>query len=391
MRRTMHSVIAGIMGGLITLAGLYFFSPRFKKPAKGPEVTARMVNQKVNTNPRLKNINFDFTAAAEEAMPVVVHISAVAGPRRNNGMRQQLPNDPMFDPFRQFFGDDFFFDFPLDLGPQQGTGSGVIISPDGYIVTNNHVIDFAREIEVTLFDGNTYTAAVVGVDPRTDLAVLKIDERNLPTIEYANSEHAKVGEWVLAVGNPFDLTSTVTAGIISAKGRDIDVIRRNDAIENFIQTDAAVNPGNSGGALVNIEGKLLGINTAIASPTGAFAGYSFAIPANMVKDIVQNIIEHGGPRPQLGINVMDIDEELVEEYNLNVSEGVFVDEVVDGSAAQFAGILPNDVILKVNGIKVKNAPELVKILETTKVGDTLHVTINRKGSIKEVPVRLKAG
>jgi len=202
-----------------------------------------------------------------------------------------------------------------------------------------------------------------------------------------------VGEWVLAVGNPFDLTSTVTAGIVSAKGRDIDIIRANGAQEDFIQTDAAINPGNSGGALVNLDGDLVGINTAIYSPgfSGTFAGYAFAIPSNMVKDITGNIIKHGGPRGMLGVSVQDVDENFAAEKNLSVTSGVYIAELVDGGAAQYAGLLPNDVIISVGGQRVKSAPELIEILDKTKVGEILELTINRNGRTKKVPVALKAG
>jgi serine protease Do len=388
MKKLASSLLAGIFGGLVVLGGLHWFS-LYQPSSPSEEVSnySQKVSYRWNTNPRSHSLPFDFSTAAEKAMPVVVHISSsqdrtIAQERTAPGFQN--------DPFRFFFGDDFFFDFPYDAPLREGTGSGVIVSPDGYIVTNNHVVEFADKIEVTLFDERTFTAEVVGVDERTDLAVLKIDmDDELPVLEYADSDQARVGEWVMAVGNPFDLTSTVTAGIISAKGRDIDIIRRRDAIENFIQTDAAVNPGNSGGALVDIEGKLLGINTAIASPTGAFAGYSFAIPSNMVSEIVSNIITYGGPRAELGINVMDMDEELAREEDLKVTTGVFVDEVLDGSAAQYGGILPKDVIVGFNGQKIENAPQLIALLENSKPGETIWLEINRGGKEKEVELLLR--
>jgi len=211
------------------------------------------------------------------------------------------------------------------------------------------------------------------------------------TLNYADSDKAQVGEWVLAVGNPFDLTSTVTAGIISAKGRDIDIIRARNGIESFIQTDAAVNPGNSGGALVDDTGRLLGINTAIATQTGSYAGYSFAIPVNMMRKIVDDIIKFGSfQRAYLGISINQMDAELSTELGVDISQGVFVEGLADGGAASYAGILPRDIITAVDNREVKTVPELQEIVGTARVGDILNITVNRKGKIKEIPVKLKA-
>ncbi len=381
MKQLLSYVLAGALGGLVVLGGLHVNSG--EKVEKG-ETIAKQVKHTYNVNPKTFNAAFDFSRAAEVAMPVVVHISSKAAPIAQNN------SDGFMDPFQFFFGDQLPFDFPFDSPIQQGTGSGVIISEDGYIVTNNHVIDFAEDIEVTLSDDRKFKAEVIGIDERTDLAVIKIEAAGLPTLEYANSEEAKVGEWVLAVGNPFDLTSTVTAGIISAKGRDIDIIKRRDAIESFIQTDAAVNPGNSGGALVDKEGRLLGINTAIASPTGAFAGYSFAIPSDMVKKIVSNIIDYGAPRARLGINVFDLNEELAKEMNITINKGVFVERVEPGSAAQYSGILPKDIIIGIDGKSIQSSPELIEYLDKSKVGDVVSLKVNRKGKNKEISVKLKA-
>ena len=384
MKNLFQLIFAGIIGGMIVLYGVKLS----ERPAaiSATDIYTQQVSQKINVNPSRNAINFDFVQSAEKARPVVVHISASES--RDLADRNQQ-RDRMYDPFNFFFGDDFLWDF-LDQVPKQGTGSGVIISEDGYIVTNNHVVDFADEVKVTLFDESTYTATIVGVDPRTDLAVLKIEASNLPTIDYGNSDDARVGEWVLAVGNPFDLTSTVTAGIISAKGRDIDIINRSDAIESFIQTDAAVNPGNSGGALVDIDGKLIGINTAIASPNGAFAGYSFAIPSNMVKNIVDNIINHGAARPRLGVDAYDVDNDLAEELGLAVKEGIFIESVENGGSAQYAGLLPYDVIIEVDGRKVSTGLDLKSILDNSKVGDVLEFIISRNGKKEKILVRLKA-
>ncbi|MEL6865852.1 MAG: trypsin-like peptidase domain-containing protein [Bacteroidota bacterium] len=335
---------------------------------------------------------FDFTIAAEKAMPVVVHISAAESETLAKQRKQQDQQNS--DPFRNFFGDDFFFGTPFDMPNLQkkGSGSGVIIDANGYIITNNHVVGFADEVEVTLYDNRTYKAEIIGTDPQTDLAVLKIDETNLPTLSYADSDEARIGEWVLAVGNPFDLTSTVTAGIVSAKGRNINIISNERSIEAFIQTDAAVNPGNSGGALVDAKGQLLGINTAIATQTGSFSGYSFAIPINMARKIVDDIIEYGSyQRAFLGINIMDMDNELAEELNLSITQGVYVDALIDGGAAGDSGIRVSDVIVKVDNRSIKSVPELQEIVGRSKVGDTITLTVIRNGSEKQIPVQLKAG
>jgi len=320
---------------------------------------------------------FDFVEAAEIAMPSVVHIHAEK--TRSSSSRQNQ------SPFEDFFGS------PFD-GARKGSGSGVIISRDGYIATNNHVVEFADKVSVTLFDNRTFEAEIIGLDKQTDLAVLKIDANRLPVLQKADSDRAKIGEWVLAVGNPFELNSTVTAGIISAKGRDINIIEGNTAIESFIQTDAAVNPGNSGGALVDAKGRLLGINTAIATQTGSFSGYSFAIPVNMMTKIVDDIIEHGSyQRGFLGINIEDLDNEYADELGLDITQGVVVKNVIDRGAAQYAGLLPKDVITSVDDQKIKSAPELQELIGRKRVGEVVNLTINRSGKIKQIPVKLKKG
>ncbi len=387
MKNLLSLVFAGMIGGLFTLGGFSYM----QKDAANNLPVAKQVNTVTPTFNSAKPVPLNFTEAASIAMPTVVHIKASesrgqAQYRRDEQQQQQQGGENMFD---------FFFNSPFDSpfggGQKKGTGSGVIISEDGYIVTNKHVVDFADELEVTLYDDRTFKATKIGIDPRTDLAVIKIDSRDLPTIEFMNSDQAQVGEWVLAVGNPFDLTSTVTAGIISAKGRSIGVIKDRQAIENFIQTDAVVNPGNSGGALVDLDGRLVGINTAIATPTGTFAGYSFAIPSNMVLDITNNIIDYGGPRAMLGVQVIDVDIDFAEERNLSVEEGVFIQVVSDGGAAQYAGVLPNDVITSVDGTKVEDATSLIEIVNKAKVGETLELTVIRDGQTRNIPVTLKAG
>lgn len=385
MKKLIPFVLAGMMGGMLTLGLFFFFSSQDSNP-QDQNNFAQQVNQPINIKAGANAVPFDFTEAAEMAMPAVVHISAAESETMANKRKQDSRSS---DPFRFFFGDEWGGGMG---GPQikRGTGSGVIYSQDGYIVTNNHVVEFADEVEVTLFDNRQYNAKIIGKDPKTDLAVLKIEANDLPTLKSADSDLAKVGQWVLAVGNPFDLTSTVTAGIISAKGRDINIIDRRDAIEAFIQTDAAVNPGNSGGALVDAQGRLLGINTAIATRTGSFAGYSFAIPVNMMSKIVTDIIEYGSyQRGYLGISIMDLDSDEADNLGLAINQGVVVKGLEEASAAELAGIIPNDVIVAANGKTVKTAPELQEIVGRAKVGETVELTINRNGRTKNIPVVLK--
>ncbi len=295
MKQIFSLIFAGMIGGMVTLGGAHLFQQ------EQPAATSPGFAQQVNFSPG-QNFNalpFNFTEAAAKATPAVVNITATAA--RKTVQREDSRSEQL-NPFRFFFGD------PEEQGPIEGTGSGVIYTPDGYIITNNHVVEFADELMVTLSDNRKFKAKLIGRDEKTDMALIKIEAHNLPTLQLADSDNAKIGEWVLAVGNPFNLTSTVTAGIISAKGRSINLIGGNTALESFIQTDAAVNPGNSGGALVDAEGRLLGINTAIASRNGSFQGYSFAIPVNLMKRIVDDIMEFGSyQRPLLGINIQDLD------------------------------------------------------------------------------------
>jgi len=389
MKQVITLITASALGGVLTLGGFFLLNgdtqPQLQ-PARPDSFATKVNNVNVGSG-TVVNVPFDFTEAAEKAMPVVVHISSKA-----NGKKAANSKTEEGNPFLQFFGQGSPFGNPFNSdGPMEATGSGVIYSPDGYIITNNHVVDFADEVEVTTFDKKTFPAKVVGTYPEGDLAVLKIDTRNLPTLRVANSDESKVGQWVLAVGNPLELESTVTAGIISAKGRDINIIQKNSAIESFIQTDAAVNPGNSGGALVDAYGRLLGINTAIATKTGYFQGYSFAIPITLASKIVDDIIEHGQyDRGFLGINIADLNEDDVETLGLENAQGVLVANVVDGGAAQYAGLLPNDVIIEVDNKKVKASPELLESVGGLKAGDEVVLTINRKGEVLTIPVRLKA-
>ena len=392
MKNIFSLIFAGVVGGLIVLGA--------SKLGSSNDTLVREFNQSpsaslVSSNSVIAEQPFDFVRASELATEVVVHIVAeesVESARKRSEQRRKSRRNPFDDLFgNDFFGQDFFRGHAY---PKNGSGSGVIISKDGYIVTNNHVVGFADNILVTLEDGREVKATKIGTDPTTDLAVIKIDvDGNLPTLEFSDSDKVRVGEWVLAVGNPFSyLTSTVTAGIVSAKGRDLDIISEDKSIEEFIQTDAAVNPGNSGGALVNTQGKLVGINTAIATRTGSFQGYSFAIPVNMMTKIVEDIIEFGSyQRGFLGINIADLDNDFADELGLNITQGVVVIRTVEGGAAQYAGVLPNDVITKVNGSKVKSAPELQELVGRKRLGDTVTLTINRGGKIKQIPVTLKKG
>jgi S1-C subfamily serine protease len=265
------------------------------------------------------------------------------------------------------------------LYPVSG-GSGVIASPDGYIITNNHVVEGGGKVEVTLYNKRTYIAEVLGKDPSTDLALLKIKASGLQPLRYADSDNVKVGEWVLAVGNPFNLTSTVTAGIVSATSRNINILQGMYSIESFIQTDAVVNPGNSGGALVNMQGELVGINSAIMSESGGYEGYSFAIPANLVKKVIRDLMEFGKPqRAMLGVTIRDVNEEIAENNQLLTVEGVLVSSVGEGSSADNAGIEKNDIIVGVNGVKTKTVSELQEQIARFRPGDSVSLDIMRNG------------
>ena len=271
---------------------------------------------------------------------------------------------------------------------RQGSGSGVIISADGYIVTNNHVVADADELSVTLNDHRTYPATVIGADPSTDVALIKIDEMGLPAIPFFNSDGIKVGEWVVAVGNPFDLESTVTAGIVSAKGRSINIMQDKTPIESFIQTDAAINPGNSGGALVNLNGELVGINTAIASPTGSYAGYGFAVPSNIVQKVVRDLKEFGVvQRGFIGAMIRNIDGNLAKEKGLSATSGVYVDSLTANSAA--AGFKAGDVIVAVDDIATNNVPKVLEMIGRHRPGDKVKISLLRKDKPVETWVTLK--
>jgi len=334
----------------------------------------------------------DFTYAAEAATPAVVHIKTIV---TRTVRQQQMP-----DIFRDFFGDEF----GMRQGPQQrqrgqASGSGVIISPDGYIVTNNHVVQDAEEVEVILTDKRSFKAKVIGTDPLTDLAVVQITAKNLPAITLGDSDALKLGEWVLAVGYPLDLESTVTAGIVSAKGRGIGILNQNvdrnnpkadTPIESFIQTDAAINPGNSGGALVNLRGELIGINTAIASQTGYYSGYGFAVPVSLVKKVSADLLKYGNvQRGYLGIIPIELNSRRATELSSKIGRGIYINEVVDNGAAAAAGLKKGDVIVKMEGQNVDSDAQMREIIGRRRPGDIVNITVDRGGEMRDFKVELR--
>ncbi|SDR80338.1 Do/DeqQ family serine protease [Polaribacter sp. KT25b] len=356
-----------ILGGAITLGG-------YKMLFKDNVVIERNVPEKMQTvqtnyTPTIDGHStavaasaIDFTIAAEKSLNAVVHV-------KNTAIRTQS------NPLDIFFGNGN----GTRKYEQVGTGSGVIISSDGYIVTNNHVVDSANEIDITLNNKKTYSAKLIGTDKENDIALLKIDtEMDLPFVPFADSDAIKVGEWVLAVGNPYNLTSTVTAGIVSAKGRDLE---GNSAIDSFIQTDAAVNPGNSGGALVNTRGELVGINTAISSKTGSFVGYSFAVPSNIAKKVIDDLLEFGAVQEAvIGIRFSPVDNDKIE--------GVKIMAVEKGQGAAKAGLKENDIIVKVNNIDITKFSELRGQLTAKRPGETVNITVDRSGELLTKTVKL---
>jgi serine protease Do len=336
----------------------------------------------------------DFRYAAAESTPCVVHVKSTFKAEKVAYQHGTGPQD---------FGNDFFQFFqgpnPYQHQDEVATGSGVIVSNDGYIVTNNHVVEHASEIEVVMHNNRSYKAKVIGRDPDTDIALLKIDgnKNDFPTIQFANSDSVLVGEWVLAVGNPFNLASTVTAGIVSAKGRNLNMMddgdghqRANTAIESFINTDAAVNPGNSGGALVNVDGQLVGINTAIASPTGSYAGYSFAVPSNIVNKVIFDLKKFGtSQRGFLGVTIRTMDDKTAKDLGLDSYEGAYVDGVNKGSAGEEGGLKGKDVITKINGFPIVSSPELQEQVAKYRPGDKITVEFIRDGKVQTTTVQLK--
>ncbi|MCF8335042.1 MAG: Do family serine endopeptidase [Bacteroidales bacterium] len=385
IRKHIGTVVIAILAALLTVviySGLTNNNDTQNRFAAAEQLSQNDTNGIHFTNlpADFKAESFNFTLAAENSVPAVVHV-------KTQFTREQ-PTNPLYR---------FFFD---ERAPQQrreveGFGSGVIISPDGYIVTNNHVVQRSDELSVTLHNEKEYKAEIVGTDPPTDLALLKIDAENLPHLKFGNSQEMKLGEWVLAVGNPFNIGTTVTAGIVSAKGRRVGVLNQRSgenqlSIESFIQTDAAVNKGNSGGALVNIEGELIGINSAIASPTGTYAGYSFAIPAEIASKVVQDLIKYGEvQRAMLNVKVRDINEELAEKYGLETRQGAYIAAVNRDGAADRAGIKPGDVVTSVDGKEISDVAELQATINSYSPGDEVTVTVIRDGEKKQFDVTLR--
>lgn len=387
-------LLAAVLGSVITIVASQWLVKDQSQGVKIEHINGVPASQVAyEVNEKGEVVPMDFTGTAERVTKAVVHIRSVQ--ERSTRNDSQIPEQ-----FRQFF-----YDSPFEnQRPQQSTGSGVIINKEGYIVTNNHVVEGAEIVQVTLNDNRELKAEVIGTDPDTDLAVIKVNVKDLPYLAFVNSDQSKVGQWVLAVGNPFNLNSTVTAGIISAKGRDINIIKSGSrgangqpgartAIESFIQTDAAINPGNSGGALVDLNGGLLGINTAIASPTGSYSGYGFAVPSNIVSKITEDLIAFGTvQRGWLGINVGSVTSDLAKENDLDVNEGAYVSGYGDApekSAAKAAGIKEGDVIIKLDETPIKSSSALIEYVGRKRPGDKINVTVDRKGKTLVIPVTLK--
>lgn len=379
MKRFVLMTVAAFFGGIISL-GIYTTlqqsdeSPEIVQSAYPQQFAVHSANYST-PNPIPEGVP-NFIDAAEMTVHSVVHIKTEV--RRRSSVYDDF--------FNEFFGRPH----PQYNQPLVATGSGVMLTSDGYIVTNNHVVHNAEKLEVTLNDKRTYEAKIIGLDPSTDLALIKINEEGLPFLKYGDSDNIRVGEWVLAVGNPFNLTSTVTAGIVSAKARNINILGSNTAIESFIQTDAPVNRGNSGGALVNTNGELIGINAAIASNTGSYTGYSFAIPVNIVKKVVNDFINYGEiQRAYIGVSIRDIDSEFAGQLQLNNLSGVYVASVVENSSADDAGIRPNDIILAIDGIEINSTSRLLETVGQHNPGDRVMVKLKRDSKIKNVELLLK--
>lgn len=367
MKRLSSLFLVSLLSGATTLGAYKLF-------IEGKDNRNSIVTMAPNNYNRAVSLNgeaINFSDAAESAVHTVVHVKNVSVRTVSN-------------PIMEFF-------YGARGGQQQeqvGTGSGVIISEDGYIVTNNHVIKDATELEVTLNNNNkSYKAKLIGTDAKMDIALLKINaDEKLPYTTFADSDQVKVGEWVLAVGNPYNLNSTVTAGIVSAKARNLD---NTNSIQSFIQTDAAVNPGNSGGALVNTRGELIGINTMISSPTGSYTGYSFAIPSNITRKIIEDIMEFGGvQRGILGIEGNELNSKTSDELGIKDTEGFFINKVTKNSGAEKAGLQKGDIIKKLDNQKISSFAELTGYINTKRPNDKVQVTFIRNGETKTIPVTL---
>ena len=355
------TLLSAIVGGLTAYGVVHFMTGNTVQTVQTEDgVRFRTVNLNHDNYP-------DFTYAAETCVDAVVYVKVSA--------TQTIQQNP-----GSIF--DFFFGFPQQNAPQQreltGSGSGVIITPDGYIVTNNHVIDGATKIEVTLNSNQTYPATLVGTDPATDVALLKIEANGLPSIPFGDSDKLRLGEWVIAIGSPYDLRSTITAGIVSAKGRSMPNYTGEFKIESFIQTDAAVNPGNSGGALVDKNGNLVGINTAIISQTGSYTGYSFAVPSNIVKKIVYDLMDFGSvKRAVLGITMQPIDDKIAKELKLSSLNGVYIVEVSKSGAADKAGVKQGDVLVAIDSIRITTPSSVQEAVSRFSPGDKAELTVLR--------------
>tara|TARA_B110000503_G_scaffold34054_1_gene55346 strand:- start:7003 stop:8385 length:1383 start_codon:yes stop_codon:yes gene_type:complete len=366
MKKFIVLILAAFIGGLFSI-GIQEFTK--KESLKSFQQNSFQGKNPVNFNYSNSNEPLsNFSIAAEKTINAVVHVK--------NLKDSDNQNNKLFE---------YFYGYQYKSAPQMGSGSGVIISPDGYIVTNHHVIDNSKKLYVTLNNNSEYEATVVGSDPNTDIALIKIQlEEQLPYLSFGDSDMAKVGEWVLAVGNPFNLTSTVTAGIISAKARELD---KN---QSFIQTDAAVNPGNSGGALVNTNGDLIGINTAISSQTGSYIGYSFAVPSNTARKIIEDIMEFGTVKTAiLGISTINAPEVLVNDYGLTDLEGVYISGIEKGSAASIADLKEGDIIKQIDYLKISKFSDLTGYLSSKKPNETVKLIISRKNEILNKTVILK--
>jgi serine protease Do len=380
---------SAVLGGGVAVGGYKLLEP---ERTNAPQTIAADPNVRYTSELRSSNYvvpeGLNFTAAAASVTPAVVHVMTEYAPKAGQG-----GGSARMDPFlRQFFGDEFEQYQQPQRGPQQGSGSGVIIAANGYIVTNNHVIDKADKIEVVMDDKRKFEAELVGTDPTTDLALLKVKADNLPFIRYGNSDQVKVGEWVLAVGNPFNLNSTVTAGIISAKGRNINILRDQQGmgIESFLQTDAVVNPGNSGGALVNLNGDLIGINSAIASQTGSFVGYSFAVPSSIVSKVIDDLLKYKVvQRALLGVQIREVDAQLASEKKLNTLSGVYVMGLSKNSSAADAGLKEGDIITEINGAKVNTSSQLQEQVARFRPGDKIKVTYLRGSDTRTASATLR--
>ncbi len=372
--------LVALVASALLLAGYSYISGA-KKNVVIEHVDKSPVQKAVYTLDEAGNpVPLDFVGVAENSVSAVVHIIATSGVNRTNAKEETY-----IDPFGRKFRMQ-----PRGNQPSVGSGSGVIINNDGYIVTNNHVVTGADDLEVHLNDKRKFKAKLIGTDPQTDIAVIKIDQKDLNSLKFSNSDMVKVGQWVLAIGNPFNLTSTVTAGIVSAKGRNIDINQTLGGIESFIQTDAAINPGNSGGALVDLNGNLIGINTAIASQTGSYAGYGFAVPANIASRVVSDLIQFGSTqRGYLGVTVVSLESPQAKTQGITLTEGALIGSVSENSAAKKAGILANDVVVAINDHKVGTSADLIEFVGSHRIGDEIKVKVNRKGDEKIFTVKLQ--